>query len=533
MQQAAETAPLPGSPELAAGSHLHSLLKAVRRRLRLAWGVATGQLLMPWVLLLAALLTGLGRLRPLTWADPAALVAVGAAIASLAVWAASKRVPLGVAARAADRALRTKDAFATALELGPPGPDGNPFAAHVAARAARLTAGRTARDAIAVRIDNRRAVASVMLVIAVVALAVLPNVQDEVRRRQAAEQALLREEGRRLEEAAAALRRKPAGKAAARELEKLARELAAAKSLAQGRQTIDRAAEGLAGRLDPNLLALKAAVRGLDRSLAAQPLPSSNAGSASQQLQAVAAALSKLSPEERAAVAERLAALAATQDAGARETAAALREAAEGLRLGDAASAAAALSRGASAHVGASGRLAGHESKAAALGALALAQSRVAAGPSSAGAQAQGQGKGQAQGKGQGKGGGGRGGAAGSGASGKVGGATGPTGNGRGGRGSPEGTGAHASVGLQTTTVYDPARSRQGRQVDVEGRQGEGPSEITGKEQGPTRAGDALVPLERVFPRYRDEASRALATLDIPPSLRALVRAYFESLAES
>ena len=53
-----------------------------------------------------------------------------------------------------------------------------------------------------------------------------------------------------------------------------------------------------------------------------------------------------------------------------------------------------------------------------------------------------------------------------------------------------------------------------------------------GKGQGPTLAGGTFVPLSDALPRYRAEATRALDTLDIPPSLRALIRAYFDALAE-
>ena len=61
---------------------LRPLLLSVRRRLRVAWAVATAQLLAPVVAAIALLLVLLGRLTDLPWAEPAALwLAVGAALA--------------------------------------------------------------------------------------------------------------------------------------------------------------------------------------------------------------------------------------------------------------------------------------------------------------------------------------------------------------------------------------------------------------------------------------------------------------------
>ncbi|HEV8639215.1 MAG TPA: hypothetical protein VG370_33830, partial [Chloroflexota bacterium] len=71
-----------------------------------------------------------------------------------------------------------------------------------------------------------------------------------------------------------------------------------------------------------------------------------------------------------------------------------------------------------------------------------------------------------------------------------------------------------------------------GEQINVGGKPGEGPDRTIGKGQGPTLSGATRVPLQQALPRYRSEATRALDILDIPPSLRALVRAYFESLAQ-
>jgi hypothetical protein len=113
-----------------------------------------------------------------------------------------------------------------------------------------------------------------------------------------------------------------------------------------------------------------------------------------------------------------------------------------------------------------------------------------------------------------------------------VGGTNAATGSGSGGPGTANGTGNNASVGLQQATVYDPTEGTDGEQIQLGGRPGQGPTFNAGKGQGPSRATGARVPLERALPRYRAEATRALDSLDLPPSLRALVRAYFDSLGQ-
>ncbi|MGH9285485.1 MAG: hypothetical protein ACRD0M_07400 [Acidimicrobiales bacterium] len=88
-------------------------------------------------------------------------------------------------------------------------------------------------------------------------------------------------------------------------------------------------------------------------------------------------------------------------------------------------------------------------------------------------------------------------------------------------------------MGIQSATVFDPPpASTAGAQLNAGGAGNEGPSETVGRTDGPSRAGAALVPVASVLPRYAAEATRALETLSLPPSLRALVRAYFDGLAQ-
>jgi hypothetical protein len=57
-----------------------ALLAAVRRRLRLAWGVATAELVAPVVAGVALMLVVVGRFRPWSWPEPAALAVAGASV---------------------------------------------------------------------------------------------------------------------------------------------------------------------------------------------------------------------------------------------------------------------------------------------------------------------------------------------------------------------------------------------------------------------------------------------------------------------
>jgi hypothetical protein len=78
--------------------------------------------------------------------------------------------------------------------------------------------------------------------------------------------------------------------------------------------------------------------------------------------------------------------------------------------------------------------------------------------------------------------------------------------------------------------VFDPPAGSNGDQLRANGRSGQGRSETVGRGNGPTNRGESIVPLGQALDRYRSEATAALDQLDIPPSLRALVRQYFDSL---
>ena len=529
---------------------MNELLASVRRRLRVAWAVATADIVVPVALAVAAGLVVLARFRPWIWPEPVAWLLLASVLVTIGGTALVLRVPMIVAARAADRGLATDDAFATALEVGE-----HPFAGRVHARAASLAAGRRGTDAVPLPIRPRRVAVSALLALAVAAFVVVPNPQDGVRARAAAADEALDAEADAVEEAAVALRTDagPTAEAAAARLEALAEELRQAEGLEEGQAALDRAAAELAAGIEPGFLAQKAAVVGLGRSLEAAPLSAGGTGSAADQLAAAAAGLAELSEAELAALAERLAALAATQAAGNPGLAESLQAAAAALGSGDVSGAAAALGEGAGQQAFAATAVGAQEAATAAIGTVSSASGHLASGapPQQGRGQGQGQGSGQGQGQGSGQGqgqgsgqgsgqgpgqgqgsGSGQGGQGQGGGQGQVGGTGAPTGSGRGGKGTANGSGDNASVGLQEgATVFDPDDgSTDGDQLIAEGDAADGRNETVGKGDGATRRGGRIVPLADAFPTYDAEATTALDQLQVPPSVRALVRAYFDGL---
>ena len=143
------------------------LLDAVRRRLRVAWANETGQLVAPWIAGAAVVLVVLARFLPWRWLEPSALVIGLAAVVTIGAASVAQRVPAMVVARAADRGLQTRDAFASALQFTPvtdrltPGIDR--FTAHIHERADSLAAGARAVDVVPFHLHGRRVLVAVGL----------------------------------------------------------------------------------------------------------------------------------------------------------------------------------------------------------------------------------------------------------------------------------------------------------------------------------------------------------------------------------
>ena len=139
---------------------LTPLFRAVRRRLRVAWALTTLQLVAPLVALAALTLVVVARYFNLPWAELAAVwLTVGSAVMIVA-YAVVCRVPDILVARAADRGLRTRDAFATSVELD--GRDDD-FADRVHARARELAAVSAPSEAVRFRLLRKPvAIAAIM-----------------------------------------------------------------------------------------------------------------------------------------------------------------------------------------------------------------------------------------------------------------------------------------------------------------------------------------------------------------------------------
>jgi hypothetical protein len=116
-----------------------------------------------------------------------------------------------------------------------------------------------------------------------------------------------------------------------------------------------------------------------------------------------------------------------------------------------------------------------------------------------------------------------------------VGGNQSQSGNGQGGSGTADGSG-NSNVGRgasEETSIFDPTAIDEGDELDLDPNATDGDDETVGRTDGQTSRGEAYVPLSRALPRFVEQATRALDRAQVPPSLRAFVRAYFDRLGEA
>ena len=522
-----------------------ALLRRVRRRLRATWAVEMVQVCAPLVAVAALLLTLASRLWSWRWGEPAAAVVPIGVVLVIVVAARAVRIPTLVAARAADRGLGTKDVFATALEVPA---DHGEFGSLVHARARELAADADAAAAVPWRFRRRPVIAAGVLAPVVVVLALIANPQDARREAAAKEQAAVDVIAADIAADADRLRADPAAADVVAQLDALSDELRRADDL-------DKAEELLQTELDrlhdqtSEALAPKAAAQGLERSLGSEPLPGATPQqTAAEQLAAAAAGLEQLSPEEAAALADRLDALANTQSVGDPAAAAALASAAASLRAGQFSAARAALGEAGQAQATASAEAAsaatGDAAEAVARAAAAAAAAKSGKGAGAGAGQGKGSGQGQGSGSGQGSGqgsgsgsgagqGGGQGGGGGGGSpSGNVSGGGGGKGQGgTGGQGQGTGTGGGtAGEEPDTETIFDPAHGSGGEEAVVGGGTGSGQGGTVGTANGPTNAGSSRVPVAEAIDSYIAAATQAMDRAAIPPAQRDLVLDYFDSL---
>lgn len=550
------------------------LLRAIRRRLRLAWALDTVQLLAPVVAVTALVLVGLSWITP--WSVPGervALVIAIAAVVLVVVFALALRLPDRIVARAADRGLRTKDAFSTALEIPA---DIVPFGDKIRERAVRLASGSRARDAVTLPWRRRPVVLAAALTPIVLALALTTSPQDDRRAEDERNRAAIDDAIDEIDDASEEISERPEATEALEQLDELTGELAQTNDPAEAEELLREAAAELDRGRDPEALAERAATQGLESSVASEPLPGSDSSTgASEQFEQLAGELDAMTPEEMAAAAERLDDLAATQEAGDPQAAAALAEAAEAMRSGNATAAAAALGEAAAAHASASASA----SATAALGEASAVAGQAADGLSGGGdpncrpetapgssvpeeledlpvcntsgsgdGNGDGNGSGSASGSGSGSGSGG--GGAGGGGGGGSGGGSGGSGSGTIGGVNSDGSGASGQGGQgqaadsQSTngqssdqapdldTVFDPAHGSGGDQLTVGGGAGAGDGGTIGTNDGPTNDGASRVNIAESVTDYAQEATSALDGAIVAPSDRELVTDYFDELQQ-
>ena len=338
------------------------LVRRVGHRLRWVWFLAFVQFLAPWFSACALVVIVLGYFGVVDHAPMVGAVGSVVVVIAVAVRALTRPLSVAIAARAADRGLRSGDALITAHELRGAA-DPGPLDALVHARADRFAAGNRTRDVVPIRLFRRRIAATALLVAVATALSVVPSPSKRTQARHRRETAVVRAQAARLRRSANALGSSPASKGAARQLRAIAAQLDRTPNIREARAALQRNASRLTANVGSGSLAEKAAARGLERSLATKPLtapgaggPTASTSSAADQLRAAADQLGSQTTTQREALAQRLEALANAQRAANPELAKALDRAARALRNGDTAAAARALRDAAGAQAAASQR---------------------------------------------------------------------------------------------------------------------------------------------------------------------------------
>ena len=513
---------VPGRGQAIEEDRVGEFLAVVRRRIRWAWLVAAAQRWAPAASGTALVLVVASRLVPWPWLELAALLVGAGTVAALMARCFTLPVSEEAAARSADRALATNDALSTSLQFA--------GLADVFGDGIRTRAGAAARRgdagvAIPMRVRWRPLLAVVAASLAAVGVALFIDPASRAVSSRDIERAALAEEAEglraRAEELAGSSLASSDQAAQAEQLQQLVEELEQATDLEAGLAALEQARSELEASVSDYFLAEKSAVQGLNRSLEARPLAEGQGGAAAQ-LEALGEALSGLSDGERAALAERLDALSATQTAGNPVAAGALGAAGEALASGDLGRASAALGEAAAAQRAGEASLSDQTALVNTADLLADASARLASLGGQGQGQGQGQGAGQGQGQGQGQGAGNP--------SGSVTGASGGTSQGRGGQGTASGSGDSTVTGDSgAPTVWVPGGATDEQRVG--GTSTSDQSSIVGQGQALTGTTGARVPVDTVLSDYLDEAVESLDRGRIPPASRALVQRYFDIVA--
>lgn len=521
-------------------------LRRIRFRIRLAWLSTTAQLYAPYVGLGVLVAFTIEWLTPWEGAMEVSLAGLAVFALALLVGAASLQVTRWDAARAAERGLGARDIFTTALEFEEEEDEVHRL---IQTRADQVASQAEPAAAVPLRTQPERLRRAALAVGIAVLVGLLPPLGDSTAL-SSDTAAALEAEAEALERLAEAIDQTDVDNAdeIASELERLAEQLRQAQSLEEALEALDDTQRRLDAKVDPQLLAKKAAVQGLARDLTLRPLTGSGTSPASQ-FETLAGDLSGLSEPELRALADRLADLAASQAAGNPELSDLLSRAAADIAAGDLASAAQSLRNAANSQRAAVEAARAQQALTETQRALDGVESRLSGegggggegeGDSDSGSPNPGAGQGGQQGEGAGQGGQpggqGTGGQAQGGGGGKISGVAPGSGDasGQGGQGSVGApTGQEFGTEVETASVYDPVDLGSVSdilQVGIEG--GDAQGDVVGRADTATQQGESLVPYAQVLPEYLNEAADALDSMRLPPSMRDVVQSYFARLAE-
>lgn len=526
---------------LTTGEYIQRRLRPMRARLRLR----------DWLLLITrtlwiapggfALMQLLGRLTPIPNLLIWSLVPPALWLLAMLGYGLFRRLPIGQVARRVDAELGLRERLATAIELSgqaerqPLGDaqlaDAHSYAGTLRPRMLPLTIARRPLQ-----------LALVPLALGV-ALALLPNPQNQVlRERAAVQQAItqIADQTQQLrqqlgQDQALTPEQRAALDAQLAELERKLRENSGSRE--QALADLSTIENQLQQRVDPNADARQAALENLSRnlqSMSGQPPPAQqpSLSQAADQLNQLAQQLDQMTPEQRQQLAQNLSQQAGQLGQSDPQLAQNLSQAAQSLQQGNSQQAQQALQQAAQNVRQAQQQQAQQQALQQSLGQLQQSRQSVAqAGQQGQQAQQQQGQQGQQQGQ-QGQQGQGSGNGQGSGPR------NNQNGQGQGGQtgqntGQGSGGGSEAGTGHEDTVYqpYNPANG-QNRPEQIQGQQGQGGSTQTqqGQTNLPGVANPALVPYQQNLPQYQRAAGEALDQSAIPPHLKDYVRDYFSNL---
>lgn len=472
-----------------------------------------------------SVLAGIARVVVVSWAELAILVMLGIALIASVVSSVRKRPSVLATSIEVDNRLGGFDRVSTAVERLQSTEPLSELDQRQLTSAAAWSNGRSLDDFGPVLPAPRLMALSAVALLGLAALVLAPSSADAIAAERAEVQQIIEEEAAALEELAEELPEEVAN-----ELRVIVEELRESETLEEALAKLAEAQQTLAERADPNALAKKTALSGLEGRLAQQAL--SEGGSLEESLSAIAENLADATEEEKAALAEELADRADDLAGIDDELSQALDQAASALANGEVPDLGAIgqAAQGAASDVSASDATA-QASSAVGSAQQSLAQAAVAqAAQGSEGGQGEGQGEGSGEGQGEGSGGGqgAGGGGSGSGGAGSAPGATtGGTGNGSLGRDGFSDNDAIATPVRGDIVDVDAVQSSDEVQVDIFGN-------ILGDAVGTTDgAGLANTPslsYSDVFAVYQNTALESLDTMSVPLALQDIVNSYFTEL---